>query len=245
MSEDQATYDVPTETAKVDDLYSRNGKVYVVKDLAVGVGEIDNLNMAVLTDGDPKNLCCESDRMEEAGFVNVNALLGRREWSHLATYRLSGGSDEEINQAVDAYMSNAVAISARGCVPFQLMKADQVGNIKDVNTALNDAVGYWKRAVAWLEVENNEDPEAEPNLIIRISMHGVLFNNRVENALGVKLDEVEDLAEIIAVVPMFYSPDSEFNPHGSMIDFDLTAIADHHAESSDDEEVEALDDEEE
>lgn len=227
MSDTKETVQVGSEAAKVGDLYSRNEKLYLVKDLAVGTGEMDDLKMAVLTDGDPKHLCCESSRMEEAGFVEINEFLGAREWNHLASYRLSGGSDEELNAAIDAYMTNAVAITARGCVPFQLQKAGEVGNIKDINTALKDAMGYWKRAVAWLEVEHAEDDETPPTLIVRVSLHGVLFQHRLENALGGKLDEETDLAELIAVVPMFYSPDSEFNPHGTGIDFDLTRIAEH------------------
>lgn len=183
-----------------DTLWYLNNETGVVKDQPLGVSDTDQ-PYVLLSNGKVTAVATE-DFLKKNG-ENVTQKLKPQSWEHVTMLETSG-SDEDLSHLVNLLMLQGMDITANGVVPFELLPAELEGNIKNRDVALDEAYGYWTRAVAVLDTDDSSE---EPRLVIKVMLNGVLFVGKFEDE-GIQLDE-ENIGETLTVFPRFAQPDGE------------------------------------
>jgi hypothetical protein len=184
-----------------DTLWILNNETGLVKDRPLGVGDANETPYVLISNGSVTAVATE-DYLQKNG-ENVTAKLKPQTWEHTTLLETSG-DDEDLSQLVNLLMLQCMDITARGVIPFELLPETLDGNIKTHDVGLDDAHGYWTRAVAILDTMDDEE---EPRLVIKVMLSGVLFTGKFEED-GIELSE-DNVGDTLMVIPRFGQPDDE------------------------------------
>lgn len=154
-----------------------NNNIYLVTDMAKQVEKEESV--AILKDGIDTLALTETELSSQAEDVTEQLVI--KPFEHVMSLAVSG-EESEIMKMVDMMMLQCMEMTARGVVPFDYVE-DEETNVKVENSKLNNAAGYWNRAVSYLD---SEEANGKNQLVIRILLSGHLFVDHLpfENSLN-------------------------------------------------------------
>lgn len=146
---------------------------------------------------------------------------------HVMSMKKSDSSNQETLNLFNTIAYHTLELTKRPITPFEIMGEDEQGSGKEMPTELKNALGYWDRALIYIDVEEGDNEEEVT--LIRVILNGYLFISRLANIIGVDEQELADeqnISEYIDVLPRFIAAeepnDEQENKEVSRIDFDVT-----------------------
>lgn len=205
--------------------WEKAGQTLVATQILTGMDRYSNEHLVQVTDGIEFFVIHPDDLKDNAKEIGDD--LGLKELDHTIPMKVSQGDEQATLSMLDQMMVQCMMITNHGAVPFQLIDENQAGQVKEKRATLTDAVGFWRRATAFLD--NTE----EDGLIIRIVLHGVVFTDRIKQ--GETAMTEEELVEGYQVKPRFNNDTLETLTGNLGIDFDLVELGTLEFEPVDDE----------
>lgn len=200
-------------------LWDKAGIHLLAKAVHTGMNGLSGKHLVELTDG-IESFIIDPDELRETA-TEISDDLVMREFDHTCTMVTHGGDQNATLNLLDTVILQCMQLTANGSVPISLIGPEDINQVKDKRTNLNNAVGYWQRATAFLDHElEDKDEEGEPKLVIRVVLNGVLFASRFKKATQERLNEFE-LESHYQVHPRFNHDLLEGRGGNLSMDFDI------------------------
>lgn len=198
-------------------VWEKANKTLLATAVHTGMNRLNGEHYIQLTDG-IETFVIHGDDLKESA-QEITDSLKPHEFTHSLCMQTHGGGEEQTMQMLDMMMQQCSFLTANGAVPFSLITEDQINTVREKNEDLTEAVGYWNRAVAFLDQEPSEET-GEMSLVIRLVLHGVIFAARIQKDNGQPLQEFE-LSEHYQVRPRFSKDAIEALGGALTVGFDL------------------------
>lgn len=148
----------------------------------------------------------------KARYEDVTDELVPHFFRHVMSMKKSGSSNQETLNLFNTIAYHTLELTKRAMTPFELISQGEQGSGKDTPTELKNALGYWDRALIYIDVYVDEN--GEEITIIRVILNGYFFISRLANVLEVGEEELaatENISEEIDILPRFIAVESSQN----------------------------------
>ena len=155
--------------------------------------------------------------------------LGLKNFNHRVQIFKRDASEKETMEFLNAMLHHCLEITRRWATPISLVGESDDPNSKIAPTTFDEALGYWKRATAYLD-QYQEDGESEPFLVVSVALEGDLFVNRLQPHVDVSLDSDEsiqhELEKVISIHPRVIHLNDSDLVGTDRVDFDIVPSPD-------------------